>query len=158
MHEALRRAIRSHAHRDPLPSAAIMDSRSVKTTVESGMMKGYDGHKQIKGRKRHLLVDTLGMLVSGYVTPANTPDCIGARWLLAGLQPFHPRLERIWADGAYRGEALATWCRAEGDWQLEIIKRAPSGKEFTGGLNNIHATPCAKKTYHGFPGTPSRRD
>jgi putative transposase len=103
-------------------------------------------------------MDTLGLLVSVYVTPANTPDCTGARWLLAGLQPFHSRLERIWADGAYRGEALATWCQAEGDWQLEIIKRAPSGKEFTGGLNNIHATPCAKKTYHGFPGTPSRRD
>lgn len=67
----------------------------VKTTVESGTIKGYDGGKQVKGRKRHVLVDTLGRLRSVYVTPANTSDRTGAQVLLAGLQPLQPRLALI---------------------------------------------------------------
>ena len=107
-----------------------MDSQSVKTTEESGRIKGYDGGKQVKGRKRHLLVDTLGLLLSVYVPPANTSDQEGARRLLIGLKPLQPRLELIWADGAYSGEPLATWCAAEGAWRVEIIKRAPHVQGF----------------------------
>jgi putative transposase len=102
----------------------------VNTTEESGLIKGYDGGKQVKGRKRHLLVDTLGLLLSVYVTPANTSDQEGARRLLIGLKPLHPRLERIWADGAYGGEPLATWCATEGAWRLEIITRMPQAQGF----------------------------
>jgi transposase len=130
VHEALRRTVRVRAGRNPEPSAAIMDSQSVQTTEESGRIKGYDGGKQIKGRKRHLLVDTLGLLLSTYVTPANTSDQEGARRLLAGLKPLVPRLELIWADSAYRGDTLATWCATEGAWRVEIITRVPHVQGF----------------------------
>ncbi len=102
----------------------------MKTTEESGLIKGYDGGKQVKGRKRHLLVDTLGLLLSVYVTPAKISDQEGARRLLIGLKPLHPRLELIWADGAYRGEPLATWCTAEGGWRVEIGTRHPHADGF----------------------------
>src|SRR5262245_24682242 len=105
-----------------------MDSQSVKTTEESGRIKGYDGGKQVKGRKRHLLVDTLVLLLSVSVTPANTSDQEGARRLLIGLKPLQPRLELIWADGAYRGRPLATWCAAEGAWRVEIIRVRPTSR------------------------------
>jgi putative transposase len=130
IHEALRRAVRLRAGRHAEPSAAIMDSQSVKTTEESGLIKGYDGGKQDKGRKRHVLVDTLGLLLAVYVTPANTSDQEGARRLLVGLKPLQPRLEHIWADGAYRGDALATWCATEGTWRVEIITCVPQVQGF----------------------------
>jgi putative transposase len=84
----------------------------------------------VKGRKRHVLVDTLGLLLSVYVTPANTSDQEGARRLLAGLKPLQPRLQLIWADSAYRGEVLARWCDTQGQWRLEIITRVPQAQGF----------------------------
>jgi hypothetical protein len=82
------------------PSAAILESQSVKTTEASGGIKGSDGGNQGKGRTRHLLVDTLGLLWSVEVTLAKTSDQAGARRLLVGLKPLQPRLERLWADGS----------------------------------------------------------
>jgi putative transposase len=84
----------------------------------------------VKGRKRHLLVDTLGLPLSVYVTPADMHDTQGARRLLAGLKYFVPRLKKIWADAAYRGQELADWCKAQGDWDLEVVERTPSVRGF----------------------------
>jgi putative transposase len=100
-----------------------VDSQSVKTVEESAHPSGYDAHKNVKGRKRHLLVDTLGLVLSVYVTSADVQDRVGARCLLASLKPFVPRLKKIWADGAYMGEKLAAWCEEWGGWELEIVER-----------------------------------
>jgi putative transposase len=125
LYRALHEAERRRVGRDPHPSAAIMDAQSVKTVEESGRIRGYDAHKCVKGRKRHLLVDTLGLPLSVYVTPANMHDTFGARCLLAGLKYFVPRLTKIWADQAYQGQGLYDWCRATGGWELEVVKRPP---------------------------------
>ena len=126
LHAAQRRRV----GKDPQPTAAIVDSQSVKTTEESAYLSGYDAHKNVKGRKRHLLVDTLGLPLSVYVTPANVQDRVGARCLLAGLGLSVPHLEKIWADGAYGGEEFARWCEEQGGWELEIVERNPQTKGF----------------------------
>jgi putative transposase len=100
-----------------------MDAQSVKTVEESAGISGYDGHKSIKGRKRHLLVDTLGLPIAIYVTPADLSGPAGARKLLAGLAIRVPRLQKIWADAACRGQDLADWRQQQGGWELEIVER-----------------------------------
>jgi putative transposase len=108
-----------------------MDSQSVKTTEESAGVRGYDAPKRVKGRKRHLLVDTLGLPITSYVTPAAMPDTVGARKLLSGLAFFVPRLEKIWADAAYRGKELADWRQQQGNgWVLEVVEREPGAQGF----------------------------
>ena len=86
----------------------------VKAVEESAGICGFDAHKQVTGRKWHLLVDTLGIPCSIYVTPADVHDTWGARCLFAGMAPFVPRLKKIWADAAYRGQDLAGWCPRRG--------------------------------------------
>jgi putative transposase len=123
-------AQRKRVGKDPRPTAAIMDSQSVKTVEESAHLSGYDAHKNIKGRKRHLLVDTLGLPLLVYVTSADVQDRVGAQCLLAGLKPFVPRLKKIWADGAYTGEKLAGWCKEQGEWELQIVERSADTEGF----------------------------
>jgi putative transposase len=132
LYTALYRAERERVGRLPDPSAAIMDSQSVKTVEESSRICGYDAHKHVRGRKRHLLVDTLGLPIACYVTPADVHDTVGARKLLGGLAYFVPRLRKIWADAAYRGKELADWCKLQGDgWRLEVVERAPGTHGFS---------------------------
>jgi putative transposase len=129
---ALHAAERERVGREADPSAAIMDAQSVKTVEESARISGYDGGKQVKGRKRHLLVDTLGLPIAVYVTPADLSDPAGARKLLVGLAFRVPRLKKIWADAAYRGKDLADWCRHQGDgWELEVVVREPAARSFS---------------------------
>jgi putative transposase len=146
LYRALREAERRRVGRDPNPSAAIMDAQSVKTVEESGRIRGYDAHKCVKGRKRHLLVDTLGLPLSFYVTPANVHDTFGARCLLTGLKYFVPRLTTIWADQAYQGKELYDWCQVTGGWELEVVKRPPGVRGWSqqpkrGSLNE-HSPGC----------------
>ncbi len=122
VHEALRKATRQKAGRHPDPSAAVLDSQSVKTTAEGARFRGFDGNKKAKGRKRHVLVDTLGLLLSVYTTPANVGERWGAKACLGGKKLSLPKPEKIWADANYTGEDLAQTCARDG-WELEIVKR-----------------------------------
>ena len=115
--QILRERYRSKVGRAPQPTAAIIDSQSVKTT-EMGGPRGYDGGKKINGRKRHLLVDTQGTLLKTKVHPADIHDRAGAELLLEGLQHLFPTIELMWADTAYR--ELKDWLRRALGWQLSI--------------------------------------
>ncbi len=133
MVKALRERTRREAGREPTPSAACIDSQSVKTTEIGGPERGYDGGKKINGRKRHLLVDTLGLLIAVLITSAGLDDGVAAPLLLGLVTPQDfPRLATIFADQKYHNHALDAWmAEHRTNWRIEVKVRPAGTKGFT---------------------------
>jgi putative transposase len=128
LNRELRIEVRLEAGKEAEPSAAIIDSQSVKTTETSGL-RGFDAGKKVNGIKRHVLVDTLGLILVVMVTAANVQDVNGARLVLEKVKNWFPRLKKLWADGVYTG-TLVAWVQRVCGWILEIVKRSDKAQGF----------------------------
>jgi putative transposase len=128
--DALREKVRQAAGREPSPREACLDSQSVKAAATGGD-RGYDGGKKVNGRKRHILVDTLGLLLVVVVTPANVSDSQGAQAVLAEVGPTSlPRLQSIHVDGAYDREGLHAYNADRGKYEFIFRERPEGAKGF----------------------------
>ena len=128
IHDTLRAQLRRQQGRHKHPTAACLDSQSVKSASVPGE-RGYDAGKKVNGRKRHLLVDTLGLVLAVLVTPACVQDRDGAKKLLKRLGGFCKKLRLIWVDGSYRGQLL-DWVATRFRFRLKPVMRPEGSKGF----------------------------
>jgi putative transposase len=129
INHALVTMAREKAQRTPTPTAGVIDSQSVKTT-EAGGPRGFDAGKKIKGRKRHIITDTLGHLVGIDVHPADIQDRDGAQRVIKTIRSTYPFLLHLFADGGYAGPKLKKTLTKLGKWTIEIVKRSDGVKGF----------------------------
>jgi putative transposase len=126
---ALRKLDRQKRGRNEDPTAGVIDTQSVKTT-EAGGERGYDANKKINGRKRHIVVDTLGNLLEVVVHAASIQDYHGAKLVLLKLMEIVSSMQKIWADGIYKYMGLVDWVREILNIALDVIERPPGQKGF----------------------------
>lgn len=129
LHDALRRRVRVRMGREPEPSAAIIDSQSVRTTETATKNTGYDGNKKVKGRKRHILTDSLGLLLAVWVHSAQIQDRTAARQFVEQTPAPSERLAVVWADMGYISDALTKDIREKWHARLEIKKHPWQGSQ-----------------------------
>ena len=125
--KALRMEVRTKQGRNAEPSAAIIDSQSIKTSAVRGPEKGYDSGKQIWGRKRHLLIDTQGHVLAVKVLGADRSDAQGAQVLLAPLKEVFPTIKLVWGDSHYGGDMMG-WIKAHLGWAVQVVRHPKAPK------------------------------
>lgn len=130
LNDRLRRMVRLKAGRHPSPSAAILDSQSCKLATMLAHAVGYDGAKRVKGRKLHLLVDTLGLVMVAVVTACSVSERDGARLVFATIRKRFPRLLWIWVDAGYAGVDFFRWTLHTYHWILRVVRRTQQSKSF----------------------------
>lgn len=149
--QALRKRMRQKQGRDEEPSAAVIDSQSIKTSAVGGPEKGFDMGKQIWGRKRHAIVDTEGNLMEVKVTGADVSDLAGGKRLVEPLHGRFPRLQLIWGDSHYGGQFLE-WVKEQFGWNVQTVQGLGTAPD----ANTMEPKPKTKPSKGGFHVQPRR--
>lgn len=131
LRDQLRRKVRLAAGKTPQAASGVIDAQSVKASeTVSKDTRGFDGHKMINGRKRHLVCDNRGLVLLVMVTPADAQDSLVARELLFRLALLHPEIAIVWADSAYAKNQLVPWAKKYLDITIKTVRRPPGAKGF----------------------------
>lgn len=130
LNSRLRAHVRTQVGKRSRPTACILDSQTVRSDAHGGEV-GYDAAKKIKGRKRHVLVDTLGLILGVWITPASTPERAGAEGLLGRVLIWFTWLRKMWVDGGYSGPEFAAWVQTiRPKLEVEVVRRCDDVKGF----------------------------